>query len=115
MAQMDGHKGEELVEVPSPEADQLNDQAPADTKQEGIAPKVEYDDQVEQATEWPASPDPYQWDEDELNDAMPSFRTSAPRIPTLERGERLRITVTCYITSPTLVTTITKVALSVGP
>ena len=84
---MDRHEGEELVEVPSPKADQLNDQPPTDTKQEGIAPEVEYDDQVEPATEWPAFPDPYQWDKDELNNAMPSFRTSAPHISTLECGE----------------------------
>jgi len=84
---MDKREGEELIEVPSPEADQLNDQPPADTKQEGIVPEVEYDNQAEPATEWPASPDPYQWDEDELNDATPSFRTSAPCVPTLEHGE----------------------------
>ena len=99
---MDVCEGEELLEVPPSKADQLNDQPPTDTKQEGIVPEVKYDDQVEPAIEWPASPNPYQWDEDELNNTTPSFRMSTPHVPTLEHGERLRITVTCYVTLPNL-------------
>jgi len=42
MAHVEGCKGEELLEVLPPEADQIIDQPPADTEQEGIVPNVEY-------------------------------------------------------------------------
>ena len=96
---MEGQGGEELIEVPPPETDQEHDQPPADAEQEGIAPEVEYDNQLELATEWPALPNPYQWDEDELNDATLLFRTSAPCIPTLEHGEN-HCHALCNLTQP---------------
>jgi len=109
MAQREGQKEENPPKSSPAEADQIMISLATDAEKEGIVPNVIIWPTNGAATEWPACLIPTSGMR--MNDtiAMPSFRMSAPCIPTMECREHY-VSWSCYVPHRTLVTTMTQVA-----